>query len=268
MEGSLKIESDGVEREYFAGDVAIFPKGVFQCPTSDSSVRYYFIHFSDDALVVRDYSEEKYSDELLLLRKSRLTLSHIDEKSMYDSIGILLKDQFSISKEQLHKISVDLENITKLLIRRNPRNLLRASYTLADILYSLEGSGDEIENVHTDRTRAFALVTRAAKYIEKNYTSDISIEKIAAELYINPDYLGRIFKKHIGCSMTQYKNRLRITAAKRMLMSTASNIDEIAFETGFSDRFYFSRIFKEIEGITPNEYRRNAYGINIQNNED
>ncbi len=260
-EGSLKLESGGEEREYFAGDVAIFRKGVFQRPLGESSVRYFYVHFDNDILIEYMLDDEQYAEALLSLKQQRLKLAPVREDLIYDSIRILLKDHFTLTKEALDRISALLDEITRLLERRTPQNLLRASYTLADILYSLEGCESTEGKVHTERSRTFAAVTRAAKFIEKNYTTDISIESIAASLYLNPDYLGRIFKEHIGCSMTKYKNRLRIAAAKRMLMSTASSIDEIAFATGFSDRFYFSRIFKATEGVTPSEYRRRAYGI-------
>ncbi len=261
VEGSLRIESGGEMREYFAGDVALFPKGVFQRPIGDSSVRYYFVHFSDDGLTERELCDEEYSHALLSLRQSRLTLSQLSENMLYDGIGILIKDHFPLTGALAESVRQTLADITELLMHRTPRNLLRASYALADILYSLEGCADESKSITGESNRAFAAVKKAAKFIEKNYTSDITVESIAAELYLNPDYLGRIFKEHIGCSMVKYKNRLRVAAAKRMLMSTASSIDEIAFATGFADRFYFARTFKAIEGITPSEYRRNAYGI-------
>ena len=267
MEGSLKIESDGRKYEFFAGDVAIFPKGVVQRPIEDSSVRYYFIHFNDDPLTMRDFDEDEYASALLDLRKSRLELSHVCEKLTYDSIGILLKEHFSLPKEFMDKIAVSLDEISELLMRRTPRNLLKASFTLSDILYLLEEYSGVDKTLRIEGTQNFTAVTKAARIIARSYTSDISVSHIAAELYLNPDYLGRIFKRHVGCSMVKYKNRLRIAAAKRMLISTASSIDEIAFATGFSDRFYFSRIFKSIEGITPNEYRRNAYGINTEDYE-
>jgi AraC-like DNA-binding protein len=267
-EGSLKLESGGEEREYFAGDVAIFRKGVFQRPLGESSVRYFYVHFDNDILTEYMLDDEQYAEALLSLKQQRLKLAPVREDLIYDSIRILLKDHFTLSREMLDKISASLDEITKLLERRTPQNLLRASYTLADILYSLEGCGNAEGNAHREHSRTFDAVTKTAKLIEKNYTSDISIESIAASLYLNPDYLGRIFKEHIGCSMTKYKNRLRIAAAKRMLMSTANSIDEIAFATGFSDRFYFSRIFKATEGVTPSEYRRRAYGIGNQDRED
>jgi len=63
------------------------------------------------------------------------------------------------------------------------------------------------------------------------------------------------FKKWCGRSPVEYRNSIRINAARSFLANTDLSISEIAFRCGFEDPYYFSRIFKRISGVSPREYR-------------
>ena len=93
-------------------------------------------------------------------------------------------------------------------------------------------------------------------YIDKNYTQpDISLNKIADALKISRNFVSKIISETAGISFTDYINGKRITHAKEMLQDKAKTIKDIAEEVGFNYSYYFIKIFKSIEGITPGEYR-------------
>ena len=78
--------------------------------------------------------------------------------------------------------------------------------------------------------------------------------------YINKFYLTRVFKEQFGISINNYILQKRITKAKQMLRFTDKTAEEIGLECGLGAAYYFSRMFKSYEGISPGEYRKNWLG--------
>jgi len=89
------------------------------------------------------------------------------------------------------------------------------------------------------------------EYILDNYNKDIQVQELAALLNLNPVYFGSYFKKKTGYTVRQYINKVRIEAAKKLLFSGRYSVGEVAYKCGFKDMFYFSRVFKQIEGVPP-----------------
>lgn len=102
-------------------------------------------------------------------------------------------------------------------------------------------------------------------YINHHFTEDISVDKIAAELYLNKNYIAHIFKEETGYSLIAYAILLRINRAKLMLAKTDKSITQIATECGYDDFTYFSRQFKKTTGLTPSPYRKAYAGEDDKN---
>lgn len=81
-------------------------------------------------------------------------------------------------------------------------------------------------------------------------------------LFMNPDYLGKLFKQETGEKFSQYVTRVRLEhAMKQMKMRRDASVSEIAEEIGFGDNpKYFSLVFKKYTGLTPSEFRRKQGG--------
>ncbi len=94
------------------------------------------------------------------------------------------------------------------------------------------------------------------EYLEEHYMEKIQLDRLAEQFYINKFYLTRIFKEQFGVSINSYLVQIRITHAKQLLRFTDWTIEAIGRECGVEDANYFSRIFKNVEGISPGEFRR------------
>jgi two-component system response regulator YesN len=103
-----------------------------------------------------------------------------------------------------------------------------------------------------------ALIRKAIDYIKHNYSSDISLDLVAAHVHLSTAYLSRIFNKKMGTSFSDFLAQVRLKEAKRRLRTSDETIDQIAEATGFSSNSYFSAVFKKHEGVTPSEYREKA----------
>lgn len=102
-------------------------------------------------------------------------------------------------------------------------------------------------------------IRNAIEFIENHYATALSLERISKEVSLNPVYFSNLFKKETGETFTNYLNKYRIEKAKEALANTSATISEIAYQTGFNDPKYFSRIFRKHIGLTPLEFR-SIYG--------
>lgn len=99
------------------------------------------------------------------------------------------------------------------------------------------------------------VIFKTTGYIKEHLGERISLEQAAAQVYLSKSYFCRILKNELGCTFTEYVNRLRIERSKTLLLSSKLAIAEIAAETGFEDQSYFTRIFKKQTGMSPKKFR-------------
>lgn len=101
-----------------------------------------------------------------------------------------------------------------------------------------------------------SVIQKAIAYIEEHIAQDLDREEIAGHVYLNPAYLSRLFKKETGRSLTDYIVEARIAKVKPMLESTNLKISDIAVAVGYDSFSHFTKTFKKLTGLTPQEYRR------------
>lgn len=123
------------------------------------------------------------------------------------------------------------------------KNLIEFSIECANYLKQLK------EN------KSNGLINDIESYILKNYKSDISLKSIAEIFYINPVYLGQLFKKKFSIYFNDYLHKLRIEEAMHLLKMTDLKIYEIAYMVGYTDNNYFGFKFEKIAGMSPKQYR-------------
>lgn len=98
-------------------------------------------------------------------------------------------------------------------------------------------------------------IKRTIDYIRVHYQESISLEGVASVLDITPEYLSTLFNREMGENFTVFLKKFRISHAKRLLKGTDKKIYEIAQDVGYADPKYFNRVFKEVEGVSPGDYK-------------
>lgn len=102
----------------------------------------------------------------------------------------------------------------------------------------------------------------AVRYIESNYDASLRVPELAARCHISPSYFYECFKREIGMSPIEYKNKIMIRHAERSLVDHPEiSIEELSERLGFESSIYFRRLFKAITGKTPREYRKTVVEI-------
>ncbi len=96
--------------------------------------------------------------------------------------------------------------------------------------------------------------------INESYMKDISVNQIAEEVYLTPNYIGLIFKHQVGQTITDYITKVRMEAAKELLKSHDLKILDVSGMVGYEDASYFSKVFKKYTGVYPQKYRLHLEG--------
>ena len=96
-------------------------------------------------------------------------------------------------------------------------------------------------------------VKKAIKYIIEHYSEDLSVQAVGSKVGLSASYFGSIFKEETGTSFHQFLTKIRLNRAEDMLRSSEYNVSEVAWACGFSDPFYFSKVYKENSGISPSK---------------
>lgn len=105
-----------------------------------------------------------------------------------------------------------------------------------------KGKGSRVQNIK--------------EYLDNHYNERITLDDLAEKFFINKFYLSEMFKEQYGVPVNEYLISVRITRSKELLRFTDKTMSEIAMDCGINGAAYFSRVFKKIEGVTPNQYRR------------
>lgn len=139
----------------------------------------------------------------------------------------------------------------------NPRELLAF---LSQLESRLKPGGEAAETRQDGGEVANLLVARAIAYLEAHYQEKISLREVAAALYISPNYLSDLFRRHTGQTLSDYLQHLRMEKARQYLGDVRYKVSDIARLVGFTDSRYFSSSFKKLYGMRPLDYRNSLAG--------
>lgn len=188
-------------------------------------LRFYAIHFSYTYLeYINDQWKVITSDKLPIPNYSLLPNKQIIVDYL-KQINLVYQQ-----KSNLHKILYN--GLFNILLSTVYNVLFENSYHF--------GKGEKIDSI--------------MDYINKNINEKMNTSEIAAIFNLSPDYLSTLFKKTTGETLMNYINRSKINKAKEMMIEKDLKVQEISETLNYYDPYYFSKIFKRFEGISPSEY--------------
>ncbi|CAH1192209.1 Regulator of RpoS [Paenibacillus auburnensis] len=141
-------------------------------------------------------------------------------------------------------LSYDFSTVPQVVKR-----MREASASQAFELEPLKGSGEKAIDV-------------ALHYIKEHYAEDLSLEKMASVVFLNPAYFSQLFKHKTGQGYKEYVTSLRLEQAKLLLLNPKLKLAEIAERVGYQDMRHFTQMFRKRFHLTPTEYRQQE-NINI-----
>ena len=120
--------------------------------------------------------------------------------------------------------------------------------------------GDMLERVSgrqlNDETNRPGWLGRARDLVHESFRERLTLADLAERVDVHPIHLSRVFRKHHGCSMADYMNRLRVQFACRVLEAGRADLAGLATDAGFADQSHMGRVFKALTEQTPGQFRR------------
>lgn len=114
----------------------------------------------------------------------------------------------------------------------------------------------DIQLAELEQETSHSEINKALDYVRANIHEPISVKQLAEMVHMNASYFSQLFKEQMGISFSDYLTRQRLQLAKRLLLTTALSIQEIAEQTGYQTDRYFIRVFRAHEGISPAQFRK------------
>lgn len=207
-----------------------------------------------------------------LLNKNLLVaLEAYDGKKAHEIISqtadYFLRNRLSIShmvhvcSNYMHLMLLKVKNKKRLeelldLHQEDPFSALLEIKHKKQLLDWMEIAGNVLENILEEENlkQRNWLVSAIKEYIQEHYNEKISLGLIAKEFDFNSAYISNLFSKYSDESFSECVARIKVNHAKDLLHKSGVRVQQVSDFLGYSDPYYFSKVFKKIEGISPREY--------------
>lgn len=156
--------------------------------------------------------------------------------------------------------------VTRFLLK--PSKMIELEETLTAMTQNLrkikgEDLTDKSQNPVLEEEQGMAannfIFQTAMNYIKQHYTEKFTLTELAEQIHVSKWHLSKLLNKYTGKSFSDLINQSRINKAKELLVDPAMKIHQISEVLGFADVTHFSRIFKKLQLVSPNEYRNSLY---------
>lgn len=234
-EGELQVFLDSKEHIGKLGDVFFLPSGVLHRAEPQSAL----------------YECAVFSPDILYGRKNERVSSYIMPFVSGES------EALHFSLEKAPDLCCAAEDFFRTVEKQDEFFELTSCGKLLEVFHLLlREIGESKEKVSKISGRQKANVTELLRWIDKSFAEKITLSDMAAVINVNEQYLCKIFKEFTGSTPIDYLNEVRIAHACFEMSANHRNATEAAYETGFCDLSYFSKVFRKYKGMSPTEYRK------------
>ncbi len=109
--------------------------------------------------------------------------------------------------------------------------------------------------LNEDAFQYYARLQRVKRFVEENYSEEISLDTAAGIAGMERTSFSRFFSSKVGVSFTQWLTRTRIAKARNLMKKSNYSISEITYTVGFSNLRTFEKAFKKLTDLTPSEFK-------------
>ncbi len=175
-----------------------------------------------------------------------------DVTTLYCSFNVAMPDSFNSEVKGYLPKSIRSDTISIIESVKNSFNsvsnekIKKCSALFWYLYYQLIETTVNNEHPH---------IKHIKQYVAKHLSENITLEEIAESVHLTPQYCCALFSKQMGQTLFEFISKQRIDLAKAMIVTSDLTLTEIAGQCGFSDYNYFSRVFKNISGLTASKYR-------------
>lgn len=237
LQGSMEIIEDGIPYRIMPDQVFFLKSGIHHWGNKSFEIgsSWYYAHFYCDApsSCMEELPRGIYYDERVSQKPS--------EKDRY-----FITLPKLINCEEKTQIKRNFEKMIEAHIHGNiPQTSIRLWQIFLECAQNAQD--DKVSNGYVEQIQ---------NYVRQHYIDGFTSVQIQEACGLSYKYAGTLFKEVTGQTIKEYQCTLRLRKAEQLLKETNKSIAEIAQLTGFSDVFYFSKIFHRKKGCPPGEYRK------------
>ncbi len=237
LQGSMEIIEDGIPYRIMPDQVFFLKSGIHHWGNKSFEIGsfWYYAHFYCDApsSCMEELPRGIYYDE-------RISLKPFEKDRYYITLPKL------INCEENTQIKRNFEKMIEAHIHGNiPQTSIRLWQIFLECAQNAQD--DKVSNGYVEQIQ---------NYVRQHYIDGFTSAQIQEACGLSYKYAGTLFKEVTGQTIKEYQCALRLRKAEQLLKETNKSIAEIAQLTGFSDVFYFSKIFHRKKGCPPGEYRK------------
>ncbi len=242
-EGKIQVFEDGEEYQLEAGSYLFLRKNIEHWGKHPYSpgTKWYYIHFYDSPINQTGEGEKEYGyypNASLIYEDTYMTKLTLPKR------GNVLNTEYTAAKlKQL------------VLLYESPQPLRPLQLSLQTFQFFIELYSSHLDE--NRKSKKHFIVNQMIELLRSSPTDKISGEEIAHSLGMNYSYLSTLFREQTGKSVNRFQNELMIEVAIEMFKKNEGNVSEVSDSLGFSNPFYFSRVFKKITGVSPTNYLNN-----------
>lgn len=170
------------------------------------------------------------------------------------------------SKEEVEHI---LAKIARFYNQPGPVNFTRLRMAVAELLLFIYDCGErqsgQREDAAGDKEHH---VRNVMAFVEQHYMRELSLDELARSVHFSKYYVLRLFKEVTGMTVFEYVRRRRINQAKLLFMlNKTETVSDVSYRVGFKQPTHFSRNFKQLVGMSPEQYRKRAEAMVADRND-
>jgi AraC-like DNA-binding protein len=240
IDGQADFQVAGHDYSLQTGDVLIIPSNTLYKAYTDDFCEYYFYHFDGQ---IRQSEQPAYSP---LPRRFSFDLPALNDPHIYFS-------DHTKTAQDFHRLYNSVIACIDYHSRgsRTGQQLLECEFL--KIMLMLADIGEQQQNSGLPTA-----LSRMITFIKKNLTQPLGVEDVCNDCGISPSYAGRLFKKHMNMTVTEYINSEKLYYACELISDTGMNLSEIADYLGYCDVYYFSKRFKRKFGKSPSALKKES----------
>lgn len=239
LSGQAVFGFGGKDVRISKGDWLFLPKGTEYSVSAQEPFEYYFMHFDMECEAAETIPPEKAASgggaRFRLPPSDPSCLCLCDIMSLGDFYG-----EFCALLAQMQQC--------QLMISAERKLLLDAQLSQLIIMLSI------YTRKVTKPPDKSAKLERILFYIQENYSDKITLASLSEHFCLSKSYILRLFRDNLHTTVTTYINHYKLDCAAMLLKSTTQNVTEVAESLGFTDCYYFSRLFKRQFGESPMKY--------------
>lgn len=258
-------------RAAYLTDVGFFPKAKEHYREREDGADQYILIYCTEGKGIIEVEDQIYrlekSDAFCIPRNVRHKY-YADEKEPWSILWVHFKgdntNYFPLEERKIVHINSRHSDNRMMVLFNLLFRVLERNYTIGNFIYISQVLSLILSEIYfrekvDESSVQDRHVTMVIRYMYQHLCENLTLEEISEEVQLSKSYLNAVFKAQTGKSPVEFFIHLKMQEACKLLKSTDYYIYEVSSELGYTDQYYFSRIFKKVVGVSPKDYKNGDY---------